>query len=59
MISNSLGVNELVIPAIPELYKTWTKVLGFKQLDESLRHAMKGMRLIVFPVKDICFANLS
>ncbi|MFS7936809.1 hypothetical protein Hanom_Chr05g00420151 [Helianthus anomalus] len=39
--------------AAPELYKTWTKVVRFKKLDESLRHSMKCMSLIVFPGKDM------
>ncbi|KAI3801009.1 hypothetical protein L1987_29109 [Smallanthus sonchifolius] len=49
----SVGVDELVIPAIPELFKTWTKVFGFKPLEEPLRQATKGMSLIVFPGTDI------
>ncbi|XP_076904235.1 increased DNA methylation 1-like isoform X2 [Bidens hawaiensis] len=49
----SLGVDELVIPAIPELYKTWTEVFGFKPSEELVRQAMKGISLIVFPGTDI------
>ncbi|KAI3514625.1 hypothetical protein L1887_13197 [Cichorium endivia] len=48
-----VGVGELVIPAIPELYKTWTNVFGFKPLKKSKRQTMKSMSIIVFPGTDI------
>ncbi|KAI3783071.1 hypothetical protein L2E82_13133 [Cichorium intybus] len=48
-----VGVGELVIPAIPELYKTWTTVFGFKPLKKSKRQTMKSMSIIVFPGTDI------
>ncbi|GKE40715.1 hypothetical protein Tco_1464120, partial [Tanacetum coccineum] len=45
----SLGVEEPVIPVIPEPFDTWTKVFGFKALKKSKREAMKSMSIIVFP----------
>ncbi|GJS54913.1 gypsy type transposase [Tanacetum coccineum] len=46
----SLGVEEPVIPAIPELFDTWTKVFGFKPLKKSKREAMKSMSISGLPL---------
>ncbi|KAI3749395.1 hypothetical protein L2E82_20006 [Cichorium intybus] len=46
---SSIGVEELIIPAIPDLIQTWTKVFGFTPLEESKRQELKSISMMVFP----------
>ncbi|KAJ9543253.1 hypothetical protein OSB04_022960 [Centaurea solstitialis] len=47
-VLGSLGVEELVIPAVPAVMETWVNVFGFKPLEESTKEMMKSMSVVVF-----------
>ncbi|MCO5588609.1 hypothetical protein L7F22_042566 [Adiantum nelumboides] len=46
---SSLNVVLFVLPAIPELFDTWTLAFGFKPLDSSLKSTLKDISMMVFP----------
>ncbi|KAF7008408.1 hypothetical protein CFC21_023165 [Triticum aestivum] len=43
----SLNVRRLVIPAIPEMQKTWTSVFGFKPVGPMKKQKMKSFNLLI------------
>lgn len=43
----SLNVRRLVIPAIPEMQKTWTTVFGFKPVGPMKKQRMKSFNLLI------------
>ncbi|KAI3668160.1 hypothetical protein L6452_43237 [Arctium lappa] len=47
-VLGTLGVGELVIPAVPAVLKTWINVFGFKPLEESTKQTMKSRSVVVF-----------
>ncbi|KAI5072481.1 hypothetical protein GOP47_0012587 [Adiantum capillus-veneris] len=48
-LMSSLKVASFILPAIPELFDTWTLAFGFKPLDSSLKFSLKDISMMVFP----------
>ncbi|XP_071688888.1 uncharacterized protein [Rutidosis leptorrhynchoides] len=48
-VLSSIGIEKLVIPAIAENMDAWTGVGGFKPLEESHKHELKSMNILVLP----------
>ena len=45
----SLEVSTFILPAIPELFHTWTHAFGFKPLCKSPKLEIKDLSMMVFP----------
>ncbi|RAL38432.1 hypothetical protein DM860_002410 [Cuscuta australis] len=48
-VLSSLRVEKLIIPAVPDHIHTWTMMFGFKKLEESDKHEVNSMNMLVFP----------
>ncbi|CAH8298141.1 unnamed protein product [Eruca vesicaria subsp. sativa] len=56
---DTLKVDKLVIPAVPELMDTWTSGFGFTPVRESARKTIKNLNLVVFPGVDMLEKSLA
>lgn len=45
----SFKVEKLIIAAIPNLVSTWTEGFGFKPVEDSEKHSLNKISLMVFP----------
>ncbi|KAL4588161.1 hypothetical protein LXL04_001042 [Taraxacum kok-saghyz] len=48
-ILRCLGIEELVIPAIPDSVETWINIFGFKPLEESTIQKLQSTTMVDFP----------
>lgn len=55
---DSLKVDKLVIPAVPELMDTWTSGFGFRPVHDSAKKTIKNLNLLVFPGVDMLEKSL-
>lgn len=54
----SLGVERLVLPAVPELLGTWTGAFGFQPMDESDRLQLMDLNIMAFPGTSTLYKRL-
>lgn len=55
----SLEVDLFILPAIPELFETWTHAFGFKPLDQCLKSKLLDISMMVFPGTELLQKPLS
>lgn len=55
----SLEVEFFILPAIPELFETWTHAFGFKPLDQCLKSKILDISMMVFPGTELLQKPLS
>jgi hypothetical protein len=44
-----VGVQKLVLPAVPEMQDYWTGPFGFQPMEDSLKRTLLELNLLVFP----------
>jgi N-acetylglutamate synthase-like GNAT family acetyltransferase len=53
-----VGVETLVLPAVPELLDTWTGAFGFKPMDTFPRQTLIELNLMAFPGTSLLHKSL-
>ncbi|KAG6552489.1 hypothetical protein Mapa_005909 [Marchantia paleacea] len=54
----SVGVERLVLPAVPELLETWTGAFGFMNMQGSERLQLMDLNIIAFPGTSLLYKPL-